>query len=206
MTISNYPDPSAEVPLRVFADFVAATGLERVRVVDDFKKLYSQPYSPVTDWWHGMRTAAAKTVRDSDTTHLAGAVSAAASVKQPSFTRAANGIDAWFQRDAPTYIENVRARYWSRNGIDIKVRPDFIVKVSGDSIAVKLWFRTNPGLNDSRCDTHLFLMGTVFPEYEVGVLEAQTGDLHVPTGHSPGLDVLLSSEAAAFAALWVSLP
>ena len=206
MSNSVSPATPKVVPLKVFADFVAASGPERARIVVDFDKQYSQPYSPVTDWWREMRNAAAKAVRDSDTSYLDDAILAANPKKQRLFTQAADGIRTWFGNDAPAHEGNVDAQHWSRSGIDVRVRPEFIVDISGSSTAVKLWFRSNPGLDAARRDTHLHLMGSVFPEFEVGVLEAQTGVLHVPTGYSPSLDTLLSDEAEAFAAILESLP
>jgi hypothetical protein len=192
-----------------FVDFVARSGQPKLTKVQE---LFTRPeYHPATDFYKPLRDG----LREH---HRQGGIRAEVRLLLPSLTTDAKKQDSYtlrlsqyhrfWGRRALTWFEPV-ASFWQHAGLHVKVAPHLGLLIDGVPHLIQVWFR-EPTLKPTQVQLILSLMelqlgphvqaGTV-----LGLLQLNTGKLHVAGTRRPDLDLLLAGEADSFLRIWDGL-
>jgi hypothetical protein len=194
---------SRKVSLTTFVDFVSKSGTPKITVVRRFK--HGDAYRPAFDFYKPVRDAIvdvhanARPPKALDTL-VAGLADAR---KLASFTAVVRGHKKFMRRHAAKWFDPPRAS-WAEGGIVVHVNPELGLEIRGVPYVVKLYFKAEE-IPKRNVATIARLMAKALAEPGsrtiFGVLDVRRGALHAPSDAVPGLDALLSSEAASFAAI-----
>ncbi len=194
---------SRKVSLTTFVDFVSKSGTPKITVVRRFK--HGDAYRPAFDFYKPVRDAIVDVhARAKPGKALDGAVAAVADPRKlASFAAVVRGHKRFMRRHPARWFDPPKAT-WAEGGIVVHVNPELGLEIRGVPHVVKLYFKAEP-LPKRNVATITRLMSKALAEPGArtvfGVLDVRRGALHVPSAEVPGLDALLSSEAASFAAI-----
>jgi hypothetical protein len=192
-----------KVSLTTFVDFVSKSGTPKITVVRRFK--HGDAYRPAFDFYKPVRDAIVDVhAHAKPTKALDGVVSTVADPRKlASFTAVVRGHKRFMRRHAASWFDPPRAS-WSEGGIVVHVNPELGLEIKGVPHVVKLYFKEEP-IPKRNVATIARLMSKALADAgartRFGVLDVRRATLHVPRGSVPGIDALLSSEAATFAAI-----
>ncbi len=188
----------ATVPLSAFVEFTVAQGTARVTTA----RAAEGDYDPRRDFYKALRERTARQLREG--WNAAAFRRSLREVKnprkRPSYEACRRGLTAW-ARGKTIAATRARPGFWQAAGLEVRVNPELRMVVDGERFLVKLYFKAEE-MSAARAANTLFLLDTMAAQNVGGaVLDLRRGDLLVAAEPDPGLDLLLASEAAAFAAL-----
>jgi hypothetical protein len=198
---------SSKVSLTTFVDFVSKSGTPKITVVKRFKR--GEAYRPAFDFYKTVREAIVgvhKHGRPGRTLDalLEGPIDPR---KLEPYRAVVRGHRRFMRRRRATWFEPPKGS-WSRGGIVVHVNPELGLEIGGVRWVVKLYFKAEK-LPRKDVTTITRLMETALAEAgspeRFAVLDVRRGALHASSGSAPGVDALLESEAAAFAAILASV-
>lgn len=195
------------VSLTTFVDFVSKSGTPKITVVRRFKR--GDAYRPAFDFYKPVRDAIVDVHEHGNPRKALDAI--VAGLKDPrklaSFTAVVRGHKKFMRNHAAKWFDPPKGS-WAESGIVVHVNPELGLEIRGVPHVVKLYFKAErmPKRNVATI-TRLMAKALAEPGSRTvfGVLDVRRGALHVPSGAVPGIDALLSSEAASFAAILASL-
>lgn len=198
---------SNKVSLTTFVDFVSKSGTPKITVVRRFK--HGDAYRPAFDFYKPVRDAIVDVHEHAKPKKALDA--SVADLKDPrklaSFTAVVRGHKKFMRNHAAQWFDPPKGS-WAEGGIVVHVNPELGLEIRGVPHVVKLYFKAErmPKRNVATI-TRLMAKALAEPGSRTvfGVLDVRRGVLHVPTGAVPGIDALLSSEAASFAAILASV-
>jgi hypothetical protein len=184
----------ATVPLSTFVEFTVAQGSAARAAEGD--------YDPRRDFYKALRERTARQLREG--WNAAAFKRSLRQVKdprkQPSYEACRRGLSEW-ARGKDISARRARPGFWQAAGLEVRVNPELRLTVDGERYLVKLYFKADE-MSAARAENTLFLLDTMAPRGVRGaVLDLRRGAWLVAEEPDPGLDALLASEAAAFAAL-----
>ena len=195
-----------EVRLTTFMDFVAAEGTAKVTSVREAKAKYGQAYSPLTDFYKGVRetiidlheSSRSKALLDTFLTKVEDGR------KQPHYAAVVAGYKRWLGTKRVMWL-GAQGVPWTEGDLTVRVRPDLPVQIDGTDYMIKLWFAADK-LTKKRVDATLRLLEITHGKLgNVGILDVRQGRLITPTRPVRDIDALLAGEAAAFVSMWERL-
>jgi hypothetical protein len=196
-----------KVSLTTFVDFVSKSGTPKITVVRRFKR--GEPYRPAFDFYKPVREAIVgvhKRGRPGKT--LDALLEGATDLRKLEPYRAVVRGHRKFMRKHPAGWFDPPKGSWSRGGIVVHVNPELGLEIRRVRYVVKLYFKAEK-LPKKDVLTITRLMETALAEEgsreRFAVLDVRRGTLHASTASAPGIDALLESEAAAFAAILQSV-
>ncbi len=198
---------SNKVSLTTFVDFVSKSGTPKITVVRRFK--HGPAYRPAFDFYKPVRDAIVDVHEHDQPKKALDAI--VAGLKDPrklaAFTAVVRGHKKFMRRHAARWFDPPKGS-WVEGGIVVHVNPELGLEIRGVPHVVKLYFKAErmPKKNVATI-TRLMAKALAEPGSRTifGVLDVRRGALHVPSGGVPGIDALLSSEAASFAAILASV-
>jgi hypothetical protein len=198
---------SSKVSLTTFVDFVSKSGTPKITVVRHFKR--GAGYQPAFDFYKPVRDAIVDVHSHGKPRKALDAVVVA--LRDPRklepFTAVVRGHQKFMRRHAARWFAPPKGS-WTEGGIVVHVNPELGLEIRSVPHVVKLYFKEEelPKRNAATI-TRLMEKALAAPGSAAvfGVLDVRRGVLHVPGGSVPGLDALLSSEAASFAAILASV-
>jgi hypothetical protein len=198
---------SNKVSLTTFVDFVSKSGTPKITVVKHFKR--GDAYHPAFDFYKPVRDAIVDL-------HAHGKPKKAldevvAGLKDPRkiapYTAVVRGHKKFMRKHAARWFAPPKGS-WAEGGIIVHVNPELGLEIGRVPHVVKLYFKAEklPKRNVATI-TRLMekALGDPGSPAVFGVLDVRRGVLHVPSGSVAGIDALLSSEAATFAAILASV-
>ncbi|HET8538956.1 MAG TPA: hypothetical protein VFL83_03690 [Anaeromyxobacter sp.] len=192
-----------KVSLTTFVDFVSKSGTPKITVVRRFK--HGDAYRPAFDFYKPVRDAIVDVHAHERPRKALDDVVASLSDprKVASFTAVVRGHKRFMRRHAARWFDPPRAS-WVEGGIVVHVNPELGLEIRGVPHVVKLYFKAErmPKRNVATI-TRLMAKALAAPGSRTvfGVLDVRRGALHVAERAPPGIDALLTSEAASFAAI-----
>jgi hypothetical protein len=200
------PKPNV-VSLTTFVDFVSKSGTPKITVVRHFK--HGAAYRPAFDFYKPLRDAIVqihahgkprKTLDDL----VAGLADPR---KMEAYAAVVRGYKKFMRRHPARWFDPPKLR-WLEGGLVVHVNPELGLEMKQVRHVVKLYFKAEklPKRNVTMI-TRLMekALGEPGSRTAFAVLDVRRGQLHVQRGWVPGIDALLSSEAASFAAILASV-
>src|SRR6266511_3821398 len=192
MPIVHSMAKSNRISLTTFVDFVSKSGTPKITVVRRFKR--GAAYRPTFDFYKPVRDAIVDVHEHGKRRKALDAI--VAGLQDPrklaAFTAVVRGHKKFMRRHAASWFDPPKGS-WVEGGIVVHV---------------KLYFKAEP-MPKKNVATIARLMAKALGEpgsrTSFGVLDVRRGVLHVPSGGVPGIDALLASEAASFAAILASV-
>jgi len=198
---------SNKVSLTTFVDFVSKSGTPKITVVRRFK--HGAAYRPAFDFYKAVRDAIVDVHEHDKPKRALDAIVAGLTDprKLAAFTAVVRGHRKFMRRHASRWFDPPKGS-WVEGGIVVHVNPELGLEMRGVPHVVKLYFKAEP-MPKKNVATITRLMAKALAEPGsrtiFGVLDVRRGALHVPSGPVPGVDALLASEAASFAAILASV-
>jgi hypothetical protein len=200
------PKPNT-VSLTTFVDFVSRSGTPKITVVRRFK--HGAAYRPAFDFYKALRDAIVQVhAHGKPKKTLDDLVAALADPRKvEAYAAVVRGHKRFMRRHPARWFDPPRGS-WVEGGLVVHVNPELGLEIEKVRHVVKLYFKADKlPKRDVATITRLMEKalgvpgsGTVF-----AVLDVRRGALQVPRGSVPGIDALLSSEAASFAAILASV-
>jgi hypothetical protein len=195
------------VSLTTFVDFVSKSGTPKITVVKRFKR--GDTYRPAFDFYKPVRDAIVDAHAHGKPAKALDRVVAA--LKDPRcagpYVAVVRGHRKFMRRHPAKWFDPPRGS-WSEGGIVVHVNPELGLEIRRVPHVVKLYFKAEK-LPKKNVATIVRLMEKALSDVEretvFGVLDVRRGVLHVPSGAVEGIDALLTSEAASFAAILASV-
>ncbi len=207
MPIVHSMAKSNRISLTTFVDFVSKSGTPKITVVRRFK--HGAAYRPTFDFYKPVRDAIVDVHEHGKRRKALDAI--VAGLQDPrklaAFTAVVRGHKKFMRRHAASWFDPPKGS-WVEGGIVVHVNPELGLEIRGVPHVVKLYFKAEP-MPKKNVATIARLMAKALGEpgsrTSFGVLDVRRGVLHVPSGGVPGIDALLASEAASFAAILASV-
>lgn len=198
-----------QVPLSIFLDYTASTGTTRLSKLRQAKRAFGQEYSPATDFYGPLRRRIVQAFEEGwePTAFDAALAEVDDPKKQDNYAACRKGLRKWAGVSGKRKYEWAGARraVWRSGPLEVNVSPELWVRIDGDLHIIKLYCKRDK-LSQHKVNVALHLLEeTVGHKGRVGILDVQQGKLFAQTTRPEGIDLLLASEAAGFAALWDSL-
>jgi hypothetical protein len=198
---------SNKVSLTTFVDFVSKSGTPKITVVKRFK--HGDAYRPAFDFYKPVRDAIVDVHAHGKPTKALDAV--VVGLKDPRrtapYAAVVRGHKKFMRKHAARWFDPPRGS-WAEGGIVVHVNPELGLEIKRVPHVVKLYFKAEK-LPKKNVATITRLMEQAFADpgsrTVFGVLDVRRGVLHVPSGSVAGIDALLTSEAASFAAILASV-
>jgi hypothetical protein len=196
-------EPSVSLP--TFIDFVCALGTAKITKVRVARDRYGRPYEPAQDYYKGLREKLCDVLRDgSGASGLRGFVPSVHAKKTDHYNAAVKGFRKFLAKHEVSFSGDITSAYWSEGGLEVKVNPELLLVVDGQTLVVKLHFKEEP-LSAHRAQTSLQLLHETHGDIgTAAILDVRRGTLYKHQGF-PGVAALLRGEATSFAAIWVDL-
>lgn len=198
--------------MTTFVDFVLASGTSRVTVVKRAKAQYQVAYDPAKDFYKLLResiiNAAVQNLDGKETFDSVRSV--LRKIKAPklrAYEECIDGYKKWRGQKKIIWRKAVGSESpeWTQGRLVIRVNPELCVFIKGKRYIVKLYFK-----EEKPSKPQLETMFHLLKQYErrkripiiVGILDVRRGRLHSQTREVPGIEPLLTGEAAAFQTIW----
>lgn len=193
-----------------FADFVVSDPLGQLAKLREIQRQYQKPYRPGEDFWSRWREAVEQLHRSDGTRQdLASATATAISRRREQYRSAADGYGRFWGRKRIEVVAFPRPRDWVHQTLTVRVNPEWVVRVNGEVVVMKLHLKRNLPLNQRLANPLLRLLDVQFgPEVdgpEVGVLDVHRGRLWRAGAMPSDIDTVLEMQAAALIAGWRQL-
>lgn len=193
------------VSMTTFLDFSSKSGTAKLTVVRAFKE--QGEYDPATDFYKKIREAMTECFEKGKSILTLKEWIETVNVKKRTHYRTVlGGVGKFIGRKTVAWFEPPRASH-ALGPVTVIVNPELGLVLNGESHVIKLYLK-DEALKPSRAELILYLMrqslGTRIDGNRVGVLDARTGRLFAAMPKTRGLDVLLMTEAASFAAIYGS--
>lgn len=198
---------SSKVSLTTFVDFVSKSGTPKITVVRRFKR--ADAYRPALDFYKAARDAIVAVHRHGKPRKALDALveEARDPRKVEPYRAIVRGHRKFMGRHPARWFDPPKGS-WSRGGIVVHVNPELGLEIGGVRHIVKLYFKAER-MPRKNVTTITRLMQTALGDpgaREVfAVLDVRRGTMHASSGSAPGVDALLESEAATFAAILASV-
>jgi hypothetical protein len=195
------------VSLTTFVDFVSKSGTPKITVVRRFK--HGAAYRPAFDFYKPLRDAIVQVhAQGKPKKTLDDLVAALADPRKvEAYAAVVRGHKRFMRRHPARWFDPPRGS-WAEGGLVVHVNPELGLELGHVRHVVKLYFKAEklPKRNVATV-TRLMekALGQPGPRTRFAVLDVRRGALHVLGGSMPGIDALLSSEAASFAAILASV-
>jgi len=195
------------VSLTTFVDFVSKSGTPKITVVRHFK--HGAAYRPAFDFYKPLRDAIVEVhARGKPKKLLDDLVEGLVDPRKvEAFAAVVRGHKRFMRRHPARWFDPPRGQ-WVEGGLVVHVNPELGLELKQVRHVVKLYFKAER-LPKRNVATIVRLMeralGAPGARTVFGVLDVRRGALHVPRGPVPGIDALLSSEAASSAAILASV-
>ncbi len=198
---------SKRVSLTTFVDFASKSGTPKITVVRRFKR--GDAYRPAFDFYKPIRDAIVEVHRRGKPRKSLDAL--VDGLRDPRklepFRAVVRGHRRFMRRHAASWFDPPKGT-WSHGGIVVQVNPELGLEIAGVRHVVKLYFKADR-LPKRNVATIARLMEKALADgsdrARFGVLDVRRGTLHESGGSMPGIDALLESEAASFAAILASV-
>jgi hypothetical protein len=195
------------VSLTTFVDFVSKSGTPKITVVRHFK--HGAAYHPAFDFYRPLRDAIVQVhAHGKPKKTLDDLVTALADPRKvEAYAAVVRGHKRFMRRHPARWFDPPRGS-WVEGGLAVHVNPELGLEIKRVRHVVKLYFKAEK-LPKRNVATIARLMerslGEPGTRTVFAVLDVRRGALHVPSSSMPGIDALLSSEAASFAAILASV-
>jgi hypothetical protein len=192
------------VSLTYFVDFVLKAGTPKLTVVKEFKG--RDDYDPQTDFYKSLRE---KLVEVFKTGGPIGSMEAwAAGVhekKRAAYLAVVAGLKKFVGRQGYEWFEPPRENF-ALGPIMLNVNPELGLVVKGVPHIIKVYLKDDPPLVKNRAQLILHVLQQALSKSSDGktfaVLDARKGRLHPIGASPPGINALLTGEAAAFKTMY----
>ena len=191
--------------MTTFLDFSSKSGTAKLAVVRAFKE--QGEYDPATDFYKKIRDAMVACFEKGESIlTLKEWIETVNAKKRTHYRVVLGGVGKFIGKRAVEWFEPPRASH-ALGPVTVIVNPELGLVLNGQPHVVKLYLK-DEALKPSRAELILHLMrqslGTRVDGKRVGVLDARTGKLFAAMPKTRGLEVLLMTEAASFAAIYGS--
>jgi hypothetical protein len=196
------------IGLTTFVDFISATGLPRVRVVEAARRGNNQPYDPRKDFYKRLRDASVSYSRGQicEADFLAFPETLSDQKKRSNFPAAVDSWINWQAKDGGGYFAPPRGEY-SCGDLTVNINPEIGMTIGQTKVAIKSWFKTE-AVPKARLNYILATLRFGLPDSytgDVSILDVRRRTLHRAGKVNPSLKILLKGEAIGFMAMWDAL-
>ena len=200
-----------EIGLPTFADFVLASGAERVTVVQTAKGRYPKPDNCETDLYAPLKEiiidAARQNLTSRETrTLILDGLCHLDDKKAAACDECIIGYEQWRKRKHFVWEETVASKTstWKHECLTIRIAPELGVLIHNSRHIIQLYFKEEI-LSIRRLHPILYLLDRHAKKYgraTVGLLDVRRGQFYAYRKEISGINQLLVGEAAAFQTMW----
>lgn len=194
------------ISMTSFGQFCAAADpLGQLSKVREIRRRYEQDYTPGGDFWSRWREAVEDIhARDGGREELAGLGQRAQANRGPQYVSASAGYEAFWGRKRIELVGSPKPAIWVHDRLRVRVNPEWLLRVNGKLVIVKLHLTERLPLNQRLANPLLHLLQIHFSSSDqtVGILDVHRGKLWRPTAASRAMDDVLRMQAAAFLVGW----
>ncbi len=198
-----------KISLNSFIDYFVAQTFSKPAKVRAAKAMMLAPPAKyaATDYWLPLRKAVeASFAAGGSKAQLDAAIAAITDSKKiQNYTACATALKKWFGNKSIT-ASSCAAKTWKSGSLEVKVTPELIATINGTTYVLKLWFKAEP-LSKLAANPMLRLIelthGTLGSP---ALLDIRRGKLITGAVPKPAdMDLVLASEALAYADLWTKV-
>ena len=192
------------IGLTTFVDFIAASGLKRVKVVEQSRREDNLPYNVMRDFY--------KRLRESTVSFANGNMNLeefqtfieelSDQKKRTNFPEAIQGFEDFWVDSGFQNLASPRGSY-ARGQLSVTINPELNIRGNGGQTAVKCWFKKEP-VPRTRLNYILAAMrlGLNAFDGDVAILDVRRATLHQISNVDRNLEILLRGEADGFMSMW----
>lgn len=194
------------ISFTTFFDFVTARGLSRIARVKIAISMYTSDEYRLADYYLDIRHAIIRCFNGGGMGALDTCLATLSDPrKRPHYTALVAGLRRWIGRKTFEAFFEVPTREWSSSGLCVSVRPELGLKLKGERLIIKLYFK-DEALDQHRINPLLHLLHTTHGSLgTVAILDVRRGKLFKMTRRLNNVDAFLAAEAQYFMTLWDSL-
>jgi hypothetical protein len=195
------------ISMTSFADFVVCDSLGKFSKVKAIRKQYEREYFPGADFWSRFQESVEAILRsegrpgDLEEIHQS-----AKHNRGGQYLSACEGFRKFWGNKGIELISTPKVATWSHNRLQVRVNPEWILKINGDPTVVKLHLKKDLVLSQRLANPLLHLVdqkfGTKVGGPRVAILEVHQGKLWTAGRSGGDLEPVLRMQAAAFVAGW----
>jgi hypothetical protein len=201
------PPKQIRISMTSFADFVVCDSLGQFAKVRAIQKQYEREYFPGADFWsrfqQGVETILSNGGRPAD---LDGIYQSARHNRGSQYDSGCKGFRKFWGKQKIELAGTPQVATWDHGRLQVRVNPEWILRINGELVVVKMHLKKNLLLNQRLVNPMLYLLnqkyGSAVEGPRVAILEVHQGKLWKPGKSQRDLDPVLHMEAAAFVAGW----
>lgn len=199
------PQEDIKISMTSFSSFCIADPMSQASKAREIRKRYEAPYTPSSDFWSRWREGIEGIHRrDGVRDDLQAIGDQAKDNRQEQYTSAASGYRKFWGRKSIEIVGAVKPAIWQHGRLQVKVNPEWVMRINGELTVVKLHLTDRLTLNQRLSNPLLHLLEAHHgsTEREVALLDVHRGKLWRPTASSRQLQDALRMQAAAFVVGW----
>jgi hypothetical protein len=201
------PPKQIRISMTSFADFVVCDSLGQFSKVRAIHKQYEREYFPGADFWSRFQEGVESLLRgDGKPADLDEIHQTAKNNRGSQYDSACKGFRKFWGKQKIELVSTPKVATWDHGRLQVRVNPEWILRINGELVVVKLHLKKNLLLNQRLVNPLLYLLNQKFGSPvggpRVAILEVHQGKLWTPGKSRRDLDPVLHMEAAAFVAGW----
>jgi|GEM_PF-3440289 len=198
-----------KVSMTTFADFVAADPMGQAAKLRDIRRQYLAGYRPSEDFWSRWREGVEEIHRQGGTKQALDSVALnAKDNREGQYRSACTGYMKFWGKRQITLLERVAPTVWRCGQLEVKVNPEWRLRLGQRTLIVKLHLKQRVPLNKRLANPLLYLLEQHFSASEVdgvAIVDVHRGKLYEAQELPEDLDTVLRMQASAFITGWLQV-
>lgn len=198
-----------KVSMTSFADFVTSDPMGQAAKLRELKRQYQGDYRPSEDFWSRWREGVESVHRSGGGKQALGQIAAnAKDNRQAQFESACTGYAKFWGRRDIEIVRSMNPRVWRWDRLEVKVNPEWMLRLSGRTLVVKLHLKERLKLNQRLANPLLYLLEQEHSDAGAdgyAILDVHRGKLFEAKTLPPDLAAVVRMQASAFIAGWLEV-